>query len=202
MTDRCPDPTALHRRAYNQDGYFTSGQAREYGFSRQLLAHHVRSGRYERVRRGLYRLTGFPGSGREDVRAKWMAIGADRALVSHESALELHGLSDVLPNAVHLLIARADRGIKPPAGVVIHTTGTPWQPEDVVTIEGIRATAPARTIADAARSGTATEQIELAVRQALEQGLLDAEQLQAEADTRGERVGKLVRVAIDQAAAR
>jgi hypothetical protein len=52
----------LNRVAYSQDGYFTSRQAGEHGFSAQLLALHVRSGRYERIRRGLYRLRDYPGS--------------------------------------------------------------------------------------------------------------------------------------------
>jgi predicted transcriptional regulator of viral defense system len=162
----------------------------------------VQSGRYERARRGLYRLTGFPGSSREEVRAKWMAIGADRALVSHESALELHDLSDVLPNAVHLLVGREDRGIKPPAGVVIHTTSTPLGQEDIATIEGIRTTSPARSIVDAAAAGTATEQIAMAVRQALDQGLLDTIELLAEAERSGQRVRNLIAIAVDQAGAR
>lgn len=202
MSDIHPDPVALHRRAYSQDGYFTTAQARERGFSRQLLAHHLRSGRYERVRRGLYRLTGFPGSSSEEIRAKWMAVGTERALVSHESALELHGLSDVFPNAVHLLVARSDRGIKPPAGVVIHTTSTPWQPEDVTTIGGIRTTIPSRTILDAATAGTAPEQIEMAVREALDQGLVDVEQLEVEAARRSERVRDLIHGAIAHAGIR
>ena len=150
------------------------------------------------MRRGLYRLVGFPGSSSEDVRAKWMAVGADRALVSHESALELHGLSDVQPNAVHLLVAREDRGIKPPAGVVIHTTNVPWPTADVTSIEGIRATAPARSILDAARAGSAPEQVELAVRQALAQGLVDPGELQARAARAGQRVRDLVRAAARQ----
>lgn len=95
-----PDAFALNRVAYAQDGYFTSRQAGEHGFSAQLLAHHVCSGRYERVRRGLYRLRDYPGSTHHEVREKWLAVGAERAVVSHESALELHGLSDVLPNGV------------------------------------------------------------------------------------------------------
>lgn len=198
MSDTHPDSVALHRRAYSQDGYFTTAQARECGFSRQLLAHHVHAGRYERVRRGLYRLTGFPGSSSEGVRAKWMAVGTDRALVSHESALELHGLSDVFPTAVHLLVARSDRGIKPPAGVVIHTTNTHWGPGEVTTIDGIRTTTPSRTILDAAVAGTAPEQIEMAVRQALDQGLVDVEQLAVGAEQRGERVRNLIHGAIEQ----
>ena len=196
-----PDATALNRIAYSQDGYFTAGQARACGFSPQLLAHHVGSGRYERVRRGLYRLSGFPGSSHEDVRGKWLAVGADRAIVSHESALELHELSDVLPNAVHLLVSRDDRGIRPPAGVLLHTTSTPLTPTDVMVREGIRVTAPARSIVDAASAGTQPEQIELAVRQALARGIVTPTALLEQAERRGRRVADLVQRAIEETAA-
>jgi predicted transcriptional regulator of viral defense system len=198
MSDRHPDQLALHRRAFGQDGFFTAEQARERGFSPQLLAHHVRAGRYERVRRGLYRLAGFPGSGSEEVRAKWMTVGADRAVVSHESALELHDLSDVMPNAVHLLVEREDRGIKPPPGVVVHTTSTPCRPEDLTTVDGIRATSPARAILDAAAAGMATDQVVMALRQALDRGLVDSAEIQAAAEQRSGRVRELVRTVIAQ----
>jgi predicted transcriptional regulator of viral defense system len=194
-----PDATALNRIAYAQDGYFTSRQARECGFSPQLLAHHVRSGRYERIRRGLYRLQDFPGSSHEEVRAKWLVVGADRAVVSHESALELHGLSDVLPNAVHMLVSRVDRGLKPPPGVTLHTTSEGFEPSEVVTREGIRVTAPARSIIDAAKAGTAPEQVEMAVLQALEQGLVTRRSLLAQAGHRGGRVARIVERAVRKA---
>jgi predicted transcriptional regulator of viral defense system len=193
-----PDATGLNRVAYAQDGLFTVRQAREWGFSPQLLAHHVNSGRYEHVRRGLFRLRDYPGSSHEDVRAKWLAVGADRAVVSHESALEFHGLSDVLPNTVHLLVTRSDRGIKPPPGVTLHTT-TDLDSSDVVTREGIRVAAPVRSIVDAARAGTAPEQIELAVRQALAEGLVERRSLLAQAAHQGERVAQLVRQASEAA---
>src|SRR3954449_2260717 len=107
MSDtQAPDAIALNQVSYGQDGYFTTHQARQAGFSPQLLAHHVRSGRYEHIRRGLYRLCGYPGSPQEDVRAKWLSVGTEGAVVSHESALDLHELSDVIPNSVHLMIDR------------------------------------------------------------------------------------------------
>lgn len=199
MSDiQTPDAVALNRISYGQDGYFTSRQGRECGFSPQLLAHHVRSGRYEHVRRGLYRLRDFPGSSHEEVRAKWLAIGTERAVVSHESALELHGLSDVLPNTVHLLVARDDRGIKPPQGVTLHTTTQDLEPSEVVIREGIRVTAPARSILDAAIAGAAPEQIEMAVRQALDEGLATRRSLLTQADRRGGRVADLVRRIAEQ----
>lgn len=188
-----PDAVALNRVSYGQDGYFTSRQARDAGFSPQLLAHHVRAGRYEHVRRGLYRLRGYPGSSHEEVRAKWLAVGAERAVVSHESALELHGLSDVLPNTVHLLVNRDDRGIRRLQGVTLHTTTKALEPSEVVSRNGIRLTDPVRSILDAAGAGKAPEQIEMAVRQALNEGLTTRRSLLARADRRGGRVAKLIR---------
>jgi predicted transcriptional regulator of viral defense system len=152
----------------------------------------ARSGRYEHVRHGLYRLSGYPGSSHEEVRAKWLAVGAERAVVSHESALELHGLSDVLPNTVHLLVDRDDRGIRRFQGVTLHTTTKSLEPSEVVSREGIRVTDPVRSILDAASAGTAPEQIEMAVRQALNEGLTTRRSILARADRRGGRVAKLV----------
>ena len=70
-----PDIRGLETDAYQQSGYFTSEQARENGVSRQLLTHHVKQGRFERVRRGLYRVRGFPSAQHDDIREKWMAVG-------------------------------------------------------------------------------------------------------------------------------
>jgi predicted transcriptional regulator of viral defense system len=188
-----PDAVALNQVSYGQDGYFTARQAREAGFSPQLLAHHVRSGRYEHIRRGLYRLRGYPGSSHEEVRAKWLAVGVERAVVSHESALELHGLADVMPNTVHLLVDRDDRGIRRLQGVTLHTTTKALEPSEIVSRDGIRVTDPVRSILDAAGAGTSLEQIEMAVRQALNEGLVTRRSLLARADRRGGCVAKLIR---------
>lgn len=40
------------------------------------------------------------------MREKWMAAGAEKAVLSHQSALALLDLSDNIPNAVHLLLGR------------------------------------------------------------------------------------------------
>jgi predicted transcriptional regulator of viral defense system len=195
---RAPDAVALNLVSYGQDGYFTARQAREAGFSPQLLAHHVRSGRYEHIRHGLYRLRGYPSSPHEEVRAKWLAVGAQRAVVSHESALDLHELSDVIPNSVHLLVDRDDRGIGRLQGVTLHTTTKPLKPSEIVSREGIRVTDPVRTILDAASAGTGPEQIEMAVRQMLREGLVTRRSLLARADPRGGRVADLIRRAVGQ----
>lgn len=182
MNDR-PDMRGLETTAYSQHGYFTTSQARECGLSSQLLSHYVRRNRFERVRRGLYRLPGFPRPEDDEMREKWMAVGAEKAILSHQSALALLDLSDNIPNAVHLLLGRRHRGLRRPAGVVIHTRP---DEEEIATAwrEGLRLTAPARTLVDVAGE-IQPEQLEMAVRQALGRGLLTARELEKEARRRG-----------------
>ncbi len=174
-----PDVRGLETEAYQQNGYFTVRQAREHGISSQLLNHHARRGRFERVRRGLYRLRGFPSAEHDEMREKWMAVGTEKAVLSHESALALLDLSDNIPDAVHLLVPRRYRGLRRPPGVVIHT-----RPDDekVSTVwrDGLPLTAPARTLVDVV-DGLQPEQASMAVQQALSRGLLTTRQLEQEA---------------------
>ena len=86
-------------------------------------------------------------------------------MISHESALDLHGLSDVIPDAVHLSVPRSKRHLPKLAGGVIHTTTRPFRAEDVTVRDGMRVTSPLRTILDTAEVGTAPEQIQNAIRE-------------------------------------
>jgi hypothetical protein len=99
---------------------------------------------------------------------------------------------------VHLLVDRDDRGIRRLRGVTLHTTTKALGPSEVVSREGIRVTAPVRPILDAAGAGTAPEQIEMAVRQALNEGLATRRSLLARADRRGDRVAELIRRSAEQ----
>jgi predicted transcriptional regulator of viral defense system len=189
--EESPDIRGLEANAYQQSGYFTTQQAREHGVSRQLLNHHLKQGRFEGVRRGLYRVRGFPTSQHDDIREKWMAVGAEKAIVSHESALALLELSDSIPDDVHLLDPRKHRGLRRPPGVVIHTrpddesVGTVWR-------AGMPITTPARTLVDVAVD-LQPEQAAMAVQQALAQGLLTRRQLEQEAARQGKtRVLKIL----------
>jgi predicted transcriptional regulator of viral defense system len=176
------DLPGLQAEAYQQGGYFTAEQTRRHGVSRQLLNHHLRAGRFERIRRGLYRVSGFPSGEHDDIRERWLAVGPDKAVVSNQSALVLHDLSDNIPNAVHLLVTRRYRGLRRPAGVVLHTTNED-DPIPTVWRDGMAVTTPARSIVDAA-DHLQPEQLEMAVRQALRRGLLTRRQLVAEAARR------------------
>ncbi len=153
------------------------------------------------MRQGLYRLSDYPTGEHDEIRAAWLTVGMERAIVSHESALVLHGLSDVLPNTVHLLVSREHRGVRAPSGVTLHTATAPIPDNDITTRHGIRVTTPARTIIDAARSGTAPEQIQMAVRQALQEGRTTPDQLAEHAERNGGHVAALVKQTTEEATA-
>lgn len=189
----------LYRIAEQQAGYFTASQADDVGIDRSALRHHARpGGRYERVKRGLYRLRHFPSSPHEHVVAAWLPLRSSGAVVSHESALELHGLADVIPSAVHVSISRAKRGVRPRLGVRIHTLELPLAEDEVRTVNGVPVTSPERSIVDALDGGSAPEQIELAVRQALDRGLTTRRRLTETAKGRSSRVRSFIEMAIEQ----
>jgi len=186
------DHDHLYWVAESQAGYFTAAQALTAGMDRSTLHHHARpGGRYERVRRGLYRLRHFPWGQHEHVVAAWLALPSSAA-VSHESALELYGLSDVIPNAVHITLPRAKRGQRPRPGVRFHTLGHPPGPNEIRRVAGVLVTNPERTIVDSLDTGTQLEQIELAIHQALERGLTTPRRLRAAATGRPSRVRSLI----------
>jgi predicted transcriptional regulator of viral defense system len=201
---RQPDHDSLFQLASSQAGYFTVRQARECGFDRRLLSYHVKAGNYVRVHHGVYRLTRYPSSPYEEVVAAWLAAGPDKAVVSHESALQIHGLSDVVPQAIHMTVPRGARGGRQPrpSAVKIHTTTRRFESGEVQEREGMRVSAPARAIVDAAHSGTAPDQVLLAIREALERALVSERELVEAARGRTARVRELVLRGIEEAEAR
>ncbi len=191
------DHDALYRLAESQAGYFTAQQALATGMDRSTLRYHARrGGRYERVRRGLYRLRHFPSSPHEHVVATWLSLRETPAVVSHESALELYDLSDVIPSAVHISLPRTKRGQRSRPGVHFHTLQHPPTPTETRPLLGIPVTTPERAIVDSLQAGSQPEQIELAVHQALERGLTTPRRLRAAAAERPTRVRNLIEHAL------
>lgn len=183
----------LYRKAEAQAGYFTATQAVEAGMDRSTLSYHARpGGRYRRIRPGLFRIRHFPFSPFEHVMAAWLPLRGAGAVVSHESALELHGLSDLIPNAIHLTVPRSERGLRRRAGVQLHTTSSPPGEAEIQTIDGLPVTNPERSIVDALEAGAQPEQIELAVRQAVRRVLTTPKRLRAAATPRSGRVRRFI----------
>ena len=169
----------LSHLAESQAGYITAAQAKEFALHRNTIAAQARpGGRLEHVARGLYRLRYYPSLPFDHVVAAWVLAGPEIAVISHESALDLYGLSDVIPAAVNLTLPRAYRYRKPPVGVRFHFPRTPLAKGEVRRRQGLRVTTPERTIVDAIEGTTQPEQIEMAVHQALAHPLTTRQRLE------------------------
>ena len=177
-TTRSPDWDQLFEIAAAQDGLFTTQQAAEAGYSPQLLAHHLGAWRMLRVRRGIYRLVHFPIGEHEELVVAWL-WSAQQGVVSHESALELHGLSDVLPAAVQLTVpvSWSRRRLRIPGAVVLSFAEVPENDRDwhgPVPITTVR-----RTLADCAAAGLSPEHLRAAARDALRVGAVRPSEIAA-----------------------
>lgn len=166
-----PDWDRLFETAAGRAGYFTTRQAAEAGYSTHLLRKHIHAGRVVRSRRGIYRLVHFPASEHEELVAAW--LWSDQAgVISHQTALALHGLSDVLPAHVHLTLPAAwkKRRFRVPPGVVLHHADV--VPEDRAWFGAVPITNPRRTLSDCANAGLSPELLRQAARQALRRGVV------------------------------
>jgi predicted transcriptional regulator of viral defense system len=173
---KAPSWDDLFDLAAGQDGLFSTAQAAEAGYSPQLLQKHLRAGRVRRVRRGVYRLVHFPPGEHEDLAAVW--LWSDRAGVfSHETALSLHGLSDVLPARVHLTVPSdwSRRRLRVPEGVKLAYADVPKV--DRTWVGPVQVTAVRRTLADCLAAGVAPDLMQQAIEQAAERGLVPKAEL-------------------------
>lgn len=161
----------LYEEASAQSGYFTLQQAASAGYSPQLLIKHCRAGRATRIRRGIYRLVHFPAGHQEELTVLW--LWSERAGVfSHQTALTLHDLSDVLPWQIHLTLPTAwkHRRFRVPEGVVIHHDDIVV--EDLAWFGAVPITSARQTLNDCAKKLFSPELLLQATRQALQRGLV------------------------------
>jgi len=171
IADITPDWDKLYRTAENQSGYFTTRQAAEAGYSSQLLYKYLHNGKFERARRGIYRLVHFPFGEHEELVVLWL-WSDKQGVFSHQTALALHDLSDVLPSRIHMTLPESwsQRRIKLPKGVEFHYSDV--HAEDTRWHDAVPVTSAPRTIADAIDTYTSSSLIRQAISQAGERGLL------------------------------
>jgi predicted transcriptional regulator of viral defense system len=182
-----PNYDLLYETAESQAGYFTAQQAKEVGFSWERLSSNVKNEKFLRISRGIYRLTHFPGSPYEDLFVAWLRTG-QHSTISHESALSIYELADVLPGKIHVIVPRTASRRR--EGICLHTNRL--GAEEITTREGLPVTTVARTIADVSISGLSEELISKAIREALQRGLTTQGELLTQARQRGGRAKQII----------
>lgn len=167
-----PSWEVLYTIASGQDGYFTAQQAHELGVSPQSLHHYAKTERIERVLRGLYRLVHYPAGDHEELMVAW--LWSDRkGVASHDTALALYDLSDVLPPRIHLTLPAAERARRRhvPSNFVLYYADVPEG--DRKWAANVPVTTPTRTLLDCAADGFAPDLLQQAYDQALRRGLAE-----------------------------
>jgi predicted transcriptional regulator of viral defense system len=175
--DRTDLRRSLFRLGTEQAGYFSAAQAKGLGYSYQAQAHHVEAGNWVRVERGVFRLADWV-AGVHDEFAMWTLWSRGKAVVSHESALAVHGIGEFESGSVHLTVPRNFRMVD--VAVVLHRDELPES--DIEDRVGFRITTPLRTIIDVASQSPDEEQLGRAIEQAATEGLLALRSLRSRAE--------------------
>jgi predicted transcriptional regulator of viral defense system len=114
-------PRECARLLNQQDGVIAWRQALEAGMSEKRIRHQARSGRWRLVHRGVYAaFTGKP-TRRAELWAVLLRVGPD-AVLSHQSAAELYGLTDGVSAAIHVTVPHDSNAMRCDSvpGVVVH----------------------------------------------------------------------------------
>ena len=162
--------------AEGQCGFFTAKQAEVAGYQRRNHPYHVRAGNWVREGRGIFRLKQFPVAEEADL-VLWSLWSRDRSdrptgVYSHETALRIYDLSDVMPAKLHMTVPRSFRRNAPvPNVLVLHRANL--QPTEVEERPGYRVTRPIKTLIDLIRAQTLPEEtLRSAFAEASQKGLI------------------------------
>jgi hypothetical protein len=128
----------------HRDQLISTEQARELGLTKRQLDGLVERGELERMHRGVYRNRSVPIDQRQRLVAGLLACGPD-AVVSHRSALWLHGA----PNVSGRIVELTNRSSSLPLhrGLLLHRSAT-LGPPDVTRVDRLWSTTRERTLID------------------------------------------------------
>ena len=136
--------TRLGRIAELQHGVFTSSQAQALGISTGTLARRKAKGYYQEIETGVLAVGGSVDSWRRTLTAAILSEG-DLAAASHQTAAFLLGLIDRKGGEIHVVTRRWLR--RPRPEIRLHES-TDLTESDIIIVDGIPVTNPARTLVD------------------------------------------------------
>lgn len=173
----------LFETADRQQGFFTAKQAEECGYARSNFHLKLSSGEWTQEGRGIYRLGRYPVTDRPELVlwSLWSRNLKDipQGVWSHETALDIYELSDLMPAKMHMTVPlNFRRRIEMPKILCLHYLSL--EPSDIEERQGYRVTTPFRTLIDIVAVGTVADNfITQAMHQALARGLVTEEELRA-----------------------
>ena len=163
----------LFALATEQLGYVTREQSLDAGFSEKTLRQMARRGDVDHVGRGLYRFNAIPPGPLDAYMEAVLWPHRKTAVLSHETALDLYGLSDANPDKIHITVPKKHAITrKIPAVYDIHRADL--KPDEITWREGLPLTTIERTIRDCHQTHLRRGLLEQALDQARARGLINA----------------------------
>ncbi len=166
----------LFEIADTQQGYFTSKQANECGIPHANFHRFLQSGEWAKEMRSIYRLAQYPTTERPEL-VLWTLWSRDKneqaqGVWSHETALDIHELSDIMPAKMHMTVPKKFRKqVAIPKNLKLYFE--PLSKMDIEIRQGYRVTTPLRTLLDVIEAGNVDQdQIAKAIREGLRRGIL------------------------------
>jgi very-short-patch-repair endonuclease len=135
------------RLAAGQAGAISRAQAQACGLTGRMIERRVASGLWIRAHRGVYIVAGVPPSWLTSVWSAVLAAG-ETAVVSHASALLLHGVSNRLLPRKPVTLAITRRAHPRVGGAIVHQLGDVAPGHVVRHRSGLLVTTPARAVVD------------------------------------------------------
>lgn len=188
----------LFEIADRQQGFFTAKQAETCGYHRSNFHLKLNSGEWTQEGRGVYRLARYPVTARPEL-VLWSLWsrnieGIPQGVWSHETALDIHELSDVMPSRMHMTVPLDFRRRRPPPKL-LHLYRATLDDLEIEEGQGYRVTTPLRTIIDCVTEGNVADNfIAQAVQQGLRRGILLERELESLKHTRAEIYRKIERI--------
>jgi very-short-patch-repair endonuclease len=135
------------RIAAAQEGLVSTTQLNELGADKSWIDRRKAMGWLVPVFRGVWGI-GHPPRTRRGWYVAALLAGGERSVLSHTTAAAVHEMAGG-SKQLHLIVPRTAHGIE---GIRVHRPRT-LRPEDVVIVDGLRVTSPARTLIDLADFG-------------------------------------------------
>jgi predicted transcriptional regulator of viral defense system len=167
--------TRITEIAADHHGYVTQQDARLAGIGAATLARMSQRGTLERTSQGVYRVPLIPPGPLDQYMEATLWPRGAHGVLSHQTALELHGLSDVNPAKIHLTVPRAHRIQRAvPDLYVIHRADL--DAADMTAHKGIAIVTPARAVRECHAAGLGPALLEQAIEDGRRRGLFTARQ--------------------------
>lgn len=188
----------LFEIADRQQGFFTAKQAEKCGYKRSNFHPKLAAGKWVHEGKGIYRLGHYPVTDRPELVlwSLWSRNQQDipQGVWSHETALDIHELSDVMPAKMHMTVPlNFRRRIEIPKVLCLHYANL--DKSDVEERQGYKVTSPLKTIIDSIAVGTIADHLlTQAIHQAMERGLVLKEEFKTVEKNNPNAYQKLVRL--------